>query len=199
MNLGLIHGDANEDNIIINELIDQNELTSKTNYKVTGKLWGAMPTFQNAFFRFFCDKLPSKIGFLLQTYNLTLKKYLKIWSRWVWKKYQNFDISRSRGTKMFGNIYYWMTHAGVPIFVKHWGDNLQFYPNFALFSILVGWTSTTIFSGKQIKWRPKKRSWRKIKEFFFRNLVKTKTRSNHHPAYSCRPESNYWGGCRCKP
>ena len=24
----------------------------------------------------------------------------------------------------------------VPIFVEHWGDNLQFYPNFALFSTL---------------------------------------------------------------
>ena len=26
----------------------------------------------------------------------------------------------------------------VSIFVKHWGDNLQFYPNFALFSTLGG-------------------------------------------------------------
>ena len=26
--------------------------------------------------------------------------------------------------------------AGVPIFVEHWGDDLQFYPNFALFSAL---------------------------------------------------------------
>ena len=26
--------------------------------------------------------------------------------------------------------------AGVPIFVEHWGDNLQFYPNFALFTTL---------------------------------------------------------------
>ena len=30
-------------------------------------------------------------------------------------------------------------HAGVPIFVEHWrGDNLQFYPNFDLFSTLGG-------------------------------------------------------------
>ena len=27
---------------------------------------------------------------------------------------------------------------GVPIFVEHWGDDLQFYPNFALFSTLEG-------------------------------------------------------------
>ena len=26
----------------------------------------------------------------------------------------------------------------VPIFFEHWGDNLQFYPNFALFSTLGG-------------------------------------------------------------
>ena len=30
------------------------------------------------------------------------------------------------------------SEAGVPIFVEHWGDNLQFYPNFALFSTLGG-------------------------------------------------------------
>ena len=28
--------------------------------------------------------------------------------------------------------------SGVPIFVEHWGDHLQFYPNFALFSTLGG-------------------------------------------------------------
>ena len=32
--------------------------------------------------------------------------------------------------------------SGVPIFVEHWGDDLQFYPNFSLFSIFS--TSTTI-------------------------------------------------------
>ena len=32
-----------------------------------------------------------------------------------------------------------MLQPGVPIFVEHWGgDNLQFYPNFALFSTLGG-------------------------------------------------------------
>ena len=34
--------------------------------------------------------------------------------------------------------------AVVPIFAEHWGDNLQFYPNFALFSTLGGMNSTTI-------------------------------------------------------
>ena len=28
--------------------------------------------------------------------------------------------------------------AGVQIFAEHWGDHLQFYPNFALFSTLGG-------------------------------------------------------------
>ena len=31
-----------------------------------------------------------------------------------------------------------MGQAGVPIFVEHWGDNLQFYPNFSIFSTLGG-------------------------------------------------------------
>ena len=29
-----------------------------------------------------------------------------------------------------------MLLSGVPIFIEHWGDNLQFYPNFAQFSTL---------------------------------------------------------------
>ena len=29
-------------------------------------------------------------------------------------------------------------HLGVPIFAEHWGNNLQFYPNFAIFSTLGG-------------------------------------------------------------
>ena len=33
-------------------------------------------------------------------------------------------------------LYY--CQAGVPIFLEHWGNNLQFYPNFALFSTFGG-------------------------------------------------------------
>ena len=36
------------------------------------------------------------------------------------------------------------------------GDNLQFYPNFALFSTLGDEPRLRFLSGKQIKWRPKK-------------------------------------------
>ena len=50
------------------------------------------------------------------------------------------------------------------------GDNLQFYPNFALFSTLGGWTSTTIFSGKHIKWRSKKKVFTKIGSLFLPEL-----------------------------
>ena len=34
--------------------------------------------------------------------------------------------------------------AVVPIYVEHWGDNLQFHPNFSPFSTLGRWSSTTI-------------------------------------------------------
>ena len=73
------------------------------------------------------------------------------------------------------------------------GDNLQFNPNFALFSTLGDEPRPQIFSGKQIKRRPQKRSSPKIQEFFSRNLVKTKKRSKHHSAVRCRPKSNYLG------
>ena len=42
--------------------------------------------------------------------------------------------------------------AVVQIFVEHWrGDNLQFYPNFALFSTLGDGPQLRFFSGEQIK------------------------------------------------
>ena len=62
----------------------------------------------------------------------------------------------------------------VPIYVEHWGNNLQFYPNFDLFSRFVGKEVTTIFLRKP-------------------NQVKTKKKSKNHPALRCRPWSNYWG------
>ena len=47
----------------------------------------------------------------------------------------------------------------MPIYVEHWGDNLQFYPNFPLFSTLGGDET-----------RPKKRSSPKNEEFLYPNL-----------------------------
>ena len=64
----------------------------------------------------------------------------------------------------------------VPIFVEHWGDNLQFYPNFALFSTLGGinldhdFVQVWKFSEDQ----KKKRSSSKIEQFFPQIQVKTK-------------------------
>ena len=36
------------------------------------------------------------------------------------------------------SAYIPIPQPGVQIFIEHWGDNLQFYPNFALFSTLGG-------------------------------------------------------------
>ena len=45
-----------------------------------------------------------------------------------------------RWSSSFFNLAFQKSHpnAGVPIFVEHWGDNSQFYPNFALFLTLGG-------------------------------------------------------------
>ena len=66
-------------------------------------------------------------------------------------------------------IFRWNSHFHpvVRIFVEHWGNNLQIYPNFALFSTLGGWTSTTIFSGEQIKFHVSKFGWRPKKKKVF--------------------------------
>ena len=44
----------------------------------------------------------------------------------------------------------------VQTFVEHWGDNLQVYSNFALFSTLGGEPRPRYFLGEEIKRRPKK-------------------------------------------
>ena len=42
-------------------------------------------------------------------------------------------------------------YSGVPIFVEHWGDNFQFYPNFALFLTLGDEPRPRFCLGEQIK------------------------------------------------
>ena len=49
------------------------------------------------------------------------------------------------------------------------GDNLQFYPNFALFSTLGDEPRPRFFSGEPIKLRAKKRSSAKMEHFFSPN------------------------------
>ena len=61
------------------------------------------------------------------------------------------------------------------------GNNLQFYPSFALFSILGGWTSTTIFFrwANKVK-RPKKMVLHLKKEKLFSPNSSGDLRSNAH-------------------
>ena len=54
----------------------------------------------------------------------------------------------------------------MPIYIKHWGDNLQFYPNFALFWTLGGMKLDHNFFHVKEKWQTFKMHWA--------NQVKTK-------------------------
>ena len=46
---------------------------------------------------------------------------------------------------VFRHIQKSLSQSVVQIFVEHWGDNLQFYPNFALFLTLGDEPRPTIF------------------------------------------------------
>ena len=61
----------------------------------------------------------------------------------------------------------------VPIFVKHWGDNLQFYPNFALFSTLGEMNLDHDFV-QVWKFSEDQKKNKQIKHFFPQIQVKTK-------------------------
>ena len=81
------------------------------------------------------------------------------------------------------------------------GNNLQFYPNFALSLTLGGINFDQwgwFFSGEQIKWRPKKDLYQKWNTFFPRIQVETcaqmHTRVKLFGRSRCRPYSNNWGG-----
>ena len=60
---------------------------------------------------------------------------------------------------------------GVPIFAEHWGgDNLQFYPNFALFSTLGGMNlDHDFFQVSKLSEDQKKRSSQKLERFLSPN------------------------------
>ena len=68
--------------------------------------------------------------------------------------------------------------TGVPIFVEHWGDNLQFYPNFALFSTLGGMSLDQDFFQVSKKKR-KKRSSPKMEPFFPQIQMNSKKKVLH--------------------
>ena len=66
-------------------------------------------------------------------------------------------------------------NSGVQIFVEHWGDNLQFYPNFALFSTLGRMNlDHNFFQVSKLSEEQKKRSSPTMQRFFPRIQVKTK-------------------------
>ena len=73
---------------------------------------------------------------------------------------------QAAGRVSFSCWFEYAAYTGVQIFVEHWGDNKHFNPILPYFQRWGGWTSTTIFSGGQIKRRPKKRSSAKMEHFF---------------------------------
>ena len=99
-------------------------------------------------------------------------------------------------------------HAGVPIFVEHWGgDNLQYYPNFDLFSTLGGMNLDHDFVrvSKLSEEQNKKRSLSKMEHFFPRNQLETCAQMHTRVKLLKRKQmntilkllggiqSNYWG------
>ena len=82
-------------------------------------------------------------------------------------------------------------NAVVPIYVEHWGDNLQFYTNFPLFSTL---------GMMKLDRDQKKGLYQKLKSCSPRNQLKTKKSPNmiqrsdaDHSQIIGGIQSNYWG------
>ena len=75
------------------------------------------------------------------------------------------------------------------IFVEHWGENSQFYPNYALFSTLGGIDlDHDFFHMSKLSKDQKKGLHQKWKTF--------SPDFKWRPGLRCIPESNYWRGCR---
>ena len=113
------------------------------------------------------------------------------------------------------SVFFLDKHTVVPIFVEHWGDNLQFYPNFALFSTLGGMNLDHDFVqvwkfSEDLKKNANRTLWKMQIEHFFspilkkvfsknRTLFPPNLRSAVHPfkllgGCRCGIFSNYWGG-----
>ena len=80
---------------------------------------------------------------------------------------------------------------GVPIFVEHLGDNLQFYPNFALFSTLGGMNLDLDFFQVSKSSEDQKKVFTKTGALFSPNSSGD-LRSNAHPG--AQPEIPNGGG-----
>ena len=75
---------------------------------------------------------------------------------------------KTESQNILPQLYSWQT--GMPIFVEHWGDNLQFYPNFALFSTLGGMNLDHDFAQvSKLSKDQKKRVFTKNRTLFSRN------------------------------
>ena len=83
-----------------------------------------------------------------------------------------------------------LQHPGLPIFVEHWGDNLQFHPNFALFSTLGEVNLDHDFvQVSKLSEDQKKRSSPKMEHFFPQIQVKTQKKGLHRKWNTFSPNS----------
>ena len=114
-------------------------------------------------------------------------------------------LQKNEGLEATQNLH--ASVARVPIFVEHWGDNLQLYPNFQHWG---DEPRPRFFSGKQIKRRPKKKVFTKIGRVFPPNssdanriqVIQTQTGVKllggwdadvDHSQIIGGMQSNYWG------
>ena len=73
-----------------------------------------------------------------------------------------------------------MLETVVQISVEHWGDNLQFYPNFALFSTLGGMNiDQDFFQVSKLSEDQKQRSSPEMEHFFSPNFGKDQKKGIH--------------------
>ena len=93
---------------------------------------------------------------------------------------------------------------GVQIFVEHWGDNLQFYPNFALFSTLGEMNlDHHFFQVSKLSEEQNNRSSPKMEHFFTPNSGEDQKKGLHQKWNQARSQkyanggtNSQWGGLK---
>ena len=100
-----------------------------------------------------------------------LRSGMKDFWRWVLRKCSRYNSFIQ--VWIYMSLYEMTLNQGCRFLLSIVGDNLQFYSNFALFSTLGGWTSTTIFFRWANQVKTKKRSSPKMEHFFPRIQVET--------------------------
>ena len=140
--------------------------------------------------------------------NLFRIKSLKLlWIFWIYFISQHVKVGSSG--EVLESTFWSPWPQGCRSLLSIGGHNLQFYPNFSLFSTLGGmnlnhnFVQVSKLNKKKVltkngalffpkfRWRPKKRSSPTMEHFF--------PKFKWTPTLRCTPESNYWGGCRCWP